>query len=54
MHMKWQPKPHRFDFDDFCALVKDGQKADLIDGVIYMASPDSWETSLFFSWLFPR
>ena len=27
--------------DDFFALVHDGQKADLIDGVIYMASPDS-------------
>lgn len=28
-------------FDDFCAIVRDGQKADLLDGVIYMASPDS-------------
>ncbi len=28
-------------FDDFCAIVKDGEKADLLDGVIYMASPDS-------------
>jgi Uma2 family endonuclease len=28
-------------FDDFCALIPDGQKADLIDGVIYVASPDS-------------
>ena len=27
--------------DDFFALVPDGQKADLIDGVIHMASPDS-------------
>jgi Uma2 family endonuclease len=27
--------------DDFFVLVPDGQKADLIDGVIYMASPDS-------------
>ena len=27
--------------DDFFALVPDGQKADLIDGVIYIASPDS-------------
>jgi Uma2 family endonuclease len=27
--------------DEFYALVPDGQKADLIDGVIYMASPDS-------------
>jgi Uma2 family endonuclease len=28
-------------FDEFCTLVKDGEKADLIDGVIYMASPDT-------------
>ncbi|MDX1946239.1 MAG: Uma2 family endonuclease [Pirellulaceae bacterium] len=28
-------------FDEFCTLVADGQKADLIDGVIYMASPDT-------------
>jgi len=27
--------------EDFYAFVPDGQKADLIDGVIYMASPDS-------------
>jgi len=28
-------------FDQFCAMIPDGQKADLIDGVIYVASPDS-------------
>lgn len=28
-------------FDEFCALVGDGQKADLIDGVIYIAPPDT-------------
>ncbi len=27
-------------FDEFCQLVADGQKADLIDGVIHLASPD--------------
>jgi Uma2 family endonuclease len=27
--------------DDFCAIVRDGQKADLLDGVISMASVDS-------------
>jgi hypothetical protein len=37
-------------FDDFCALVKDGQKADLMDGVICMASPDSLETNNLFVW----
>ena len=28
-------------FEEFCALVGDGQKADLLDGVIYIASPDT-------------
>src|SRR4029450_8051863 len=27
--------------EEFYCLVPDGQKADLIDGVIYMASPDT-------------
>lgn len=27
--------------DEFFALVPDGQKADLVDGVIYLASPDT-------------
>ena len=39
-----QPMPIADDlitFDSFVALVGDGQKADLIDGVIYMASPDT-------------
>jgi Uma2 family endonuclease len=41
--------------EEFHSLVPDGQKADLIDGVIYMASPDSLranELTLFLSWLF--
>lgn len=41
-----------YTFDDFCALVPDGEKADLIDGVIYMASPDSIEAARLFTWLF--
>jgi Uma2 family endonuclease len=48
--MLW--KQHRFTFEDFCLRVTDGQKADLIDGVIYMASPDNWDNGLFFSWLY--
>ena len=28
-------------FEVFCAIIPDGQKADLLDGVIYVASPDS-------------
>ena len=39
-------------FEDFCFLVKDGQKADLIDGVIYMASPESIEGHRLFKWLY--
>lgn len=44
-------KAHRYTFDDFCVLVKDGQKADLIDGVIYMASPDNFDANQLFMWL---
>jgi len=40
-----------YTFADFCLLVKDGQKADLIDGVIYMASPDNTEANRLFVWL---
>src|SRR5262245_6313681 len=40
-----------FTYDDFCALVHDDQKADLIDGVIYMASPESLDTNELFLWL---
>jgi Uma2 family endonuclease len=38
-------------FEDFCVLVKDGEKADLIDGVIYMASPDNTDANDLFMWL---
>jgi Uma2 family endonuclease len=40
-----------FTYDDFCALVRDYQKADLIDGVIYMASPENIEANDLFVWL---
>ncbi len=33
-------RPGFFTFDGFCTLVSADQKADLIDGVIYMASPE--------------
>jgi Uma2 family endonuclease len=35
-------------FKDFCVLMKDGQKADLIDGVIYVASPDNTDANDLF------
>lgn len=37
--------------DEFRALVADGQKADLIDGVIYMASPDTLRNNDVNMWL---
>lgn len=40
-----------YTFDDFCALVPDGQKADLIDGVIYVASPDNTDSNRLNGWL---
>jgi Uma2 family endonuclease len=40
-----------YTFEDFCLLVKDGQKADLIEGVIYMASPDGIESNRLSKWL---
>lgn len=39
-------------FDTFCSMVPDGQKADLINGVIYMASPDNTDAGDLFGWLF--
>src|SRR5262245_4745212 len=38
-------------FDEFCFLVRDGQKADLIDGVIYMASPENTDANEIVVWL---
>jgi len=40
-----------YTFEDFCLLVQDGQKADLMDGVIYMASPDNMDANDLFVWL---
>jgi Uma2 family endonuclease len=40
-----------YTFEDFCDLIAEGQKADLIDGVIYMASPDNIEHYSIYLWL---
>src|SRR5206468_2321456 len=40
--------PHTF--DDFCLLVREDQKADLINGVIYMASPENTDANELFVW----
>ena len=39
-------------FDEFCLLVRGAQKADLIDGVIYMASPDNTDANRLNGWLY--
>jgi Uma2 family endonuclease len=46
-----QTRSKGYTFEDFCVLVKDGQKADLIDGVIHMASPDNMDANDLFVWL---
>src|SRR5262249_54557527 len=38
-------------FEDFCVLVNDGKKADLLDGVIHMASPDNTDANELNAWL---
>jgi Uma2 family endonuclease len=38
-------------FEDFSVLVKENQKADLIDGVIYMGSPENTDANDLFVWL---
>lgn len=44
-------KTRIYNFDDFCTLVGDGQKGDLIDGVIYVASPDNTAANDINLWL---
>ena len=40
-----------YTFEDFCAIIREDQKADLIDGVIYMASPENTDSNQLFLWL---
>jgi Uma2 family endonuclease len=44
-------RPGPFTWDDFCRLVGPKQKADLIDGVIYVASPDNTDSDSLIVWL---
>jgi Uma2 family endonuclease len=39
-------------FEEFCRLVNEDQKADLIDGVIYMASPENADANDLVGWLY--
>jgi Uma2 family endonuclease len=41
--------PHTY--KDFCERISEDQKADLIDGVIYMASPENTDANEMFVWL---
>ena len=38
-------------YEEFCDVVGDGQKADLIDGVIYVASPENIRANALFVWI---
>jgi Uma2 family endonuclease len=49
--MKSRERVGPFTYDDFCALVREEQKADLLDGVIYMASPENTDANELFVWL---
>jgi Uma2 family endonuclease len=49
--MSIAPRQKLYSFDDFCVLVHDDQKADLIDGVIYMASPENLDANDLLGWL---
>jgi Uma2 family endonuclease len=42
----------QYTFDDFLLLVKEHEKADLLDGVIYMASPESTDDNKLGGWLY--
>jgi Uma2 family endonuclease len=44
-------KNQLYTFEEFCDLLQEGQKADLIDGIIYMASPDNVEHYSLYLWL---
>ena len=46
-----RPVRHLVSFDEFVERVQEHEKADLIDGVIYMASPESLEGNKLEFWL---
>jgi Uma2 family endonuclease len=41
----------RVTFHEFCEVIREDQKADLIDGVIYLAEPDNPVVNQLFLWL---
>ena len=42
----------RYSFDDFLTLMREDQKADLLNGYIYMASPESIADNRLGGWLY--
>lgn len=48
---KLRERVGHYTYDDFCALIREDQKADLLDGVIYMASPENTDANELFVWL---
>ncbi|HLN31453.1 MAG TPA: Uma2 family endonuclease [Gemmataceae bacterium] len=40
-----------YTFEEFLECVSDGEKADLLDGAIYLASPDNTEAAELLTWL---
>lgn len=49
--MPIQTRPGTCTFADFLELVQEDQKADLLDGIIYMASPENIEHNDLVFWL---
>lgn len=49
--MKLASRAGEYTFEDFREMVKDRQKADLISGVIFIASPDNTDANDLFMWL---
>jgi Uma2 family endonuclease len=41
----------KYTFEDFCRIIKEDEKADLIDGVIYMSSPENTDDNTLLIWL---
>ncbi len=46
------PRTGTYTFEDFLAMVRPDQKADLLDGVIYVASPESTDHNKLGGWLY--
>jgi Uma2 family endonuclease len=40
-----------YTYEDFCCMIREDQKADLINGVIYLASPENTDSNDLFIWL---